>query len=70
MRAENSNAYTDSIFPERDYSKYGHKFFRYIDQDGFETTIVEEVPGLVRSVEIIKNLADAATAKNRPVPTG
>lgn len=70
MRVENSNAYTDSIFPERDYSKFGHKFFRYIGHDGLETTIVDEVPDLVRSVEIIKNLADAAAAKNRPAPTG
>lgn len=70
MRVENSNAYTDSIFPEREYSKIGHKYFRYIDQDRLETTIIEEVPDLVRSVEIIKNLADAAAAKNRPAPTG
>ncbi len=70
MRVKNTNAYTDSIFPERTHSKFGHKFFKYIDQDGLETTIIDEVPDLLRSVEILRNLAEAVAAKNTPAPTG
>jgi hypothetical protein len=59
-----------AIVSDNKYSDAGHKFYRYTNQDGVETILIDRVEDLIRSVSVLENVASEAKEGIRPVPDG
>jgi len=70
LRQTNRQYETQAIVSKNKYSDAGHKFYRYTNQDGVETILIDRVEDLIRAVSVLENVASKAKKDMRPVPDG
>lgn len=70
LRQTNLQYETQAIVSDNQYSDAGHKFYRYTNQGGVETFLVDDVEDLIRAVSVLENVTSEAKEGIGPIPDG